>query len=419
MSFSQWHLAPGSEGILITDIDMYEKYPDTMYAIGLGTDSLNGLLSTDGGVTWGKFKIPASMPGAIKIDISDSKTQYASFNGPSLGGNTVARTNDGWNTFKVLFIGINYPVPVIERDPHNKQTYYVGVGPSYLYRSSDNFQTSELVFQESPVNSISFDPFDDSTLYLGTGSGLWKSTDNGVSWTKLWLGFDARLITSIIIHPLNNDILLASVYGHDTTSMIGGVFKSTDQGSTWYGINNGLTPSDRDIGRMAMNPKNPNELFIETSKYGVNSRILFRTSNGGDSWEDYSDGLPSRASSIFIDTVHNRIIAGTGSGLFTIDLTNGISDNNSSMVNNFKLSQNYPNPFNPTTQIKFDLKDNGIVKLTVYGILGREVKMLVNEYRPAGSYDVMFNANNLSSGVYFYKLQSGNFVMTKKMLLAR
>jgi uncharacterized delta-60 repeat protein len=95
----------------------------------------------------------------------------------------------------------------------------------------------------------------------------------------------------------------------------------------------------------------------------------------------------------------------------------------------FVLEQNYPNPFNPTTHIKFDLKYNCFVKLTVYDILGREVKMLVNEYRLAGSYEVEFsvrdgsasggNTGKLPSGIYFYKLQADRFVDVKKMLLIR
>jgi M6 family metalloprotease-like protein len=90
-----------------------------------------------------------------------------------------------------------------------------------------------------------------------------------------------------------------------------------------------------------------------------------------------------------------------------------------SMPSSQSVYQNYPNPFNPTTKIKFDLKDNGFVKLTVYDLLSREVKILVNEYRPAGNYDVEFNASKLPSGIYFYKLQTNSFVDVKKMLLVK
>ena len=89
------------------------------------------------------------------------------------------------------------------------------------------------------------------------------------------------------------------------------------------------------------------------------------------------------------------------------------------MVNNFKLSQNYPNPFNPTTTIQYEIPNSGMVTLKVYDILGREVSTLVSQYENSGSYNVNFNAINLASGVYFYRLQAGNFIQTKKMVLLK
>jgi hypothetical protein len=85
----------------------------------------------------------------------------------------------------------------------------------------------------------------------------------------------------------------------------------------------------------------------------------------------------------------------------------------------FELKQNYPNPFNPTTTIKYSLPNNDILSLKVFDILGREVAVLVNEYKPAGTYAAEFNASLFASGVYFYQLQSGNFVETKKMVLMK
>lgn len=420
-AISQWRLAPGSEGVLVSDIDIYEKYPDTIYAIGTArNDSLHGLLSTDGGITWTRVMMPAGGRGAIKIDIKDSKTQYASFNSPSPGGNAVGRTTDSWKTLDVLFVGYSYPTPIIERDPHNKQTYYVGVGPTYLYRSSDNFQTSEIIFRDSPINSLTIDPFDDSILYLGTRNGLWKSTDDGTTWTKLWLGFDARLVTSIIVHPLNNNILYASVYGRDTVSYIGGVFKSTGQGETWWGINNGLSPSDRDINFLAINYKNPKELFVGTSDFEVYNRILLRTTNGGDLWEDYSEGLPSRIESILVDTVHNRILTGTNFGIYTIDLLSGVKDNVLSLANDFVLFQNYPNPFNEQTIIKFFAPQSGRYQLKLYSVLGQLIAILYENNLFKGYNQVTFDGSNLSSGIYFYRLISPtNSHMIKRMILIK
>jgi len=83
------------------------------------------------------------------------------------------------------------------------------------------------------------------------------------------------------------------------------------------------------------------------------------------------------------------------------------------------LYQNYPNPFNPSTNIKFDVPKSGVVNLKIYDMLGREVNTLVNGFRNAGTYEVNFNAGNISSGIYFYRLQYNGLVMTKKLMLIK
>jgi len=85
----------------------------------------------------------------------------------------------------------------------------------------------------------------------------------------------------------------------------------------------------------------------------------------------------------------------------------------------FSLMQNYPNPFNPATTINYTLAATGKVELKVYDIVGREVMTLVNDVQDAGSHSVFFNAVNLSSGIYFYRINSGSFQDVKKMVLVK
>jgi hypothetical protein len=85
----------------------------------------------------------------------------------------------------------------------------------------------------------------------------------------------------------------------------------------------------------------------------------------------------------------------------------------------FELHQNYPNPFNPSTKIGFRIADFGLVSLKVFDVLGREVRTLASEELKAGSYETTFDASGLASGVYFYRLQAGKFVSTKRLLLMR
>ena len=101
---------------------------------------------------------------------------------------------------------------------------------------------------------------------------------------------------------------------------------------------------------------------------------------------------------------------------------NYVSVNNeaiSRLVHSFKLYQNYPNPFNPSTQISYQLQSSVFVTLKVYDILGREVKTLVHKYQNAGSYSLQFDASNLPSGAYFYKLDAGTYHDIKKLLLLK
>lgn len=96
----------------------------------------------------------------------------------------------------------------------------------------------------------------------------------------------------------------------------------------------------------------------------------------------------------------------------------GISEN-TGLVNDFRLNQNFPNPFNPSTKIKFQINKNGIVKLSVFDSKGNTVKNLLNERKSAGEYSVDFSGVNLSSGVYFYKLEVNGISETKRMLLIK
>ncbi|MEB2296104.1 MAG: T9SS type A sorting domain-containing protein [Ignavibacteria bacterium] len=104
---------------------------------------------------------------------------------------------------------------------------------------------------------------------------------------------------------------------------------------------------------------------------------------------------------------------------YTVNNPTSVDDNNNSLPESFYLAQNYPNPFNPSTKISFRIAEPGIVSLKVFDILGNEVMSLVDEQKPAGLYEVKFDASSLTSGVYFYQLKSGNLVQTKKMVLLK
>ncbi|UCH65292.1 MAG: T9SS type A sorting domain-containing protein [Ignavibacterium sp.] len=94
-------------------------------------------------------------------------------------------------------------------------------------------------------------------------------------------------------------------------------------------------------------------------------------------------------------------------------------DTSAVIITDFFLSQNYPNPFNPLTRIQYTVNNTKFVTLKVYDVLGGEIATLINEEKSAGEYKIEFDGAGLSSGIYFYRLQAGSFVETKKMVLLK
>jgi len=101
------------------------------------------------------------------------------------------------------------------------------------------------------------------------------------------------------------------------------------------------------------------------------------------------------------------------------EITTSVGSDVSEVVNGFMLYQNYPNPFNPTTKISWQSPVGSWQTLKIYDVLGNEIATLVNEYKPAGNYQISFDASELVSGIYFYMLTANGFSGTKKMILMR
>ncbi len=160
---------------------------------------------------------------------------------------------------------------------------------------------------------------------------------------------------------------------------------------------------------------NSNHVFKMTNELPVtlnpNSQTELNVVFQPNSVKDYYDTLRINSKS---DTglVSTRVIL-VGSG------TNVTSVNQENIVTKYSLLQNYPNPFNPSTKIDYSLATESEVNLTIYNLLGERIKTLLNKTQSEGKHSVTFNAKNLESGVYFYKLKAGNFVCIKKMILLK
>ena len=133
--------------------------------------------------------------------------------------------------------------------------------------------------------------------------------------------------------------------------------------------------------------------------------------------------VPNQSSELKIDTMlFNQgspvaVIQNGSVSVIAVDIDE--RDGTNGLVRSFSLSQNYPNPFNPETVIRYSIPKAEKVSVVVYNLLGEKVARLIDERKQAGSYVVKWNASNVSSGIYFYRLQAGDFVQTRKMVLLK
>ena len=206
-----------------------------------------------------------------------------------------------------------------------------------------------------------------------------------------------------------------------------------NEANKWLGTQGGLAKFD-----------GINWTVYDTSNSGVPSNFIVRiaidgndikwigTGDGlvrydGSNWTEYNASNSCLSSNgiscIAIDGNNNKWIS-TSSGLAIfkeggIVLVHEQKEKVMHFLDKFILGQNYPNPFNPSTTIKYSIPKQSYVTLKVYDILGREVQTLFNEEKPAGNYQVEFDAAELPSGVYFYRIKAGSFSQVRKMLLIK
>ena len=300
------------------------------------------------------------------------------------------------------------------------------------------------------INALTISPngTGGTNLFVGTIGGVFLSTNNGISWTAATgLQFP---VTSFLVSGTNlfagtngEGVYLSTNYGTSWTAVnsglmgsnryvfcftvslnetggtnvfagtVGGVCLSTNNGISWTPIDSGLTPYR--INALLASGTN---LFAGSGTNGV-----YLSTNNGTSWTAVNSGLNSLSVQSLV-IIGDTLFAGTGaSGGVWIrplsDMITSVDQTELGLPTNFSLEQNYPNPFNPSTTVNYSVPKAGLVTIKVYDILGREATTLVNEQKNPGNYSVQFNAARLASGVYFYRMQSGSFIQTKKLILMK
>lgn len=350
-------------GAIGTD-DVYNIFGiDGLTALCTTTSTISYIYKTiDGGATWTQvFSQPGGFINAIWM--FDSLNGFA--NGDPVGGTwELLKTMDGGNSW--------LPAATLIQNG-----------------------------TESGWNNSMF--VSDPNIYFGTSdSRIYHSTDRGATWTS-----------QIITYPN-----AFSIWFNDSThGFMGGsqLNQTSDGGNTWASLN--TLPGSAIIGALTA----MNSVWWAVRE----ENVIYQSTDNGASWDTQ---YVAPTTGLYFDMArardphsNNLILAVRNDGgisAYIINGPTGVKQENN-VPSTFNLEQNYPNPFNPSTRIQFNVPTAGNVKLTVFNVLGQEVATLINGAVTAGEHQVTFSASSLPSGVYLYRLQQGNSVMIKKMLLLK
>ncbi len=346
------------------------KFDNSLFALG-GADGPFIYVSDSIGTNWNNIVNSIIVePYVTKIAIRDSNHIYAL--ATEFGGENahIYKTTDG---------GTNWVLQSIEAKDFR---IFLAGEENILYGLNYNtgfyISFDEGITWENKINGITSDVFyslaqtENGDLLISTSGGkIYYSSNNGDMWFSRTEYFaDNCSLMDIEISSNGNVYVVAE----DSASI--SVHKSTDQGITWTQVGSDL----------ALQIGYPHGIYFGDMAISHDEKIILIV-----------DGRLYSKDSVYTTSIEKE----------------------RSINDSYYLSQNYPNPFNPSTTISYSLPHNGSVQLKVYDILGREVVTLVNKEQTRGNYKVEFNANNMPSGIYFYRLRSSDFVDTKKMLLLR
>ncbi len=269
---------------------------------------------------------------------------------------------------------------------------------------------------DNPI-SISASPFDENVLFIGTAPNrdkarVFRTLDGGNTWKDVTENLPDRYVTDIETDYNDDATLYVTFSGFGTSHL----FKSVDLGDSWIDIGEGLP--DVPTHSVAVDPDYPENIYVG------NDLGVYVSTNGGNSWREFTDGMPDAAmvTNLSVSFANRALRAAThGNGAFERKLLPGITEvaEENNLPNDYMLYNNYPNPFNPSTTISYRIPQKGRVVLKVYDILGKEVATLVNEIKERGRHEIDFNAKNLASGTYIYSLRVNDFKESKKMILLK
>ena len=366
--------------------------------IFIGTDQGGVYRSTDNGANWSQANNGLTWLGIKALAFSGSTL----FAGTSIAG--IFRSTDyGTNWTEVnsgLSVSFMNTLAVSGSNIYAGARLAVAGGGVFLSTNNgDNWTYIGLTDYE--VYSLAIIG---NNLFAGTDGGVFLSTNNGGNWTAVNSGLTEDDIYALTVS--NNNLYAGTSAG---------VFFSSDNGASWTDISS-ATLSDKTVHSIAVHQVN---IIAGTGGYGI-----YVSTNNGTTWEESDDGLPTSFAEIHALSISSTTLyAGTlFQGAWERPLTDYLTDvisTSDELPDNFQLAQNYPNPFNPSTNIEYSIPEASFVQLKIYDVLGNEVATLVNEEQSAGVYRADFSGIDLTSGTYFYRLNTDSFSESKKMLLLK
>ncbi len=414
--------------------------------------------STDGGDSWVKKSNGITIgPGAL-YEFTESIFEYngSLFTGAWNGLYSSADGAENWMITNVSGEGIgakNFTehdgILFAARESINDPIGYKSTDSGVAWQDLTGISLPTITFfSEPPI------------LWAGTIAGVWLSTDDGLTWQIRNNGLTSDPYSSSIIR-INGVLITSLKFGGS------GVYRSLDDGLNWEAIGEGLPFLNSIEDLFVLNNKilaatsdgiwqrDVSEVPVELSSFIANVKGNAVMLNWITATETNNKGFEIQKSTVSsqrsVPVKWEKIGFVTGFGTTTEPKSYSFTDNKvspgtysyrlkqinfdgsfeySSNVNvvvnipiEFSLSQNYPNPFNPSTIINYSLNNPGLITLKIFDSIGKEVATLVNEKQSAGDHSVIFNAYNgktrLASGIYFYKLKSGESTAIKKFILMK
>jgi photosystem II stability/assembly factor-like uncharacterized protein len=248
---------------------------------------------------------------------------------------------------------------------------------------------------------------DENTGYIGGSNIILKTTNAGQTWVNKIGLFISGFETAEAVYFSD-----ASTGYYCTNTSSARIVKTTDGGNTWALIHS----QEGYNGAWGMSFTSSMTGYVCTG-----SGKVLKTANAGANWDEQNTPLTENLYEIYFPSADTGYIASWSGKI--LKTTNGgityIGEMNNEVPDKFVLNQNYPNPFNPSTNISFSVPSKQFVKLQIFDANGRLVSEPVKENLAPGNYEISFNAAGLSSGIYYYRITSSNFVAVRKMILLK